>query len=58
MQPTCIILCWQKFISAKSGCYMDTWAYFQVDARVLDLAGYDLILGMDWLKQHSSMTCD
>jgi hypothetical protein len=37
---------------------MDTWAYFQVDARVLDLAGYDLILGMDWLKQHSSMTCD
>jgi hypothetical protein len=37
---------------------MDTWKYFQVDAKVLDLAGYDLILGMDWLKQHSSMTCD
>jgi predicted aspartyl protease len=31
---------------------------FLVDARVLELATYDLILGMDWLEQHSPMTCD
>jgi hypothetical protein len=31
---------------------------FQVDARVLELATYDLILGMDWLEHHRPMTCD
>jgi hypothetical protein len=31
---------------------------FISDARVLDLAAYDLILGMDWLEQHSPMKCD
>jgi predicted aspartyl protease len=31
---------------------------FQVNARVLNLAAYDLILGMDWLEQHNHMTCD
>jgi hypothetical protein len=31
---------------------------FNIDARVLDLAAYDLILGMDWLEQHRPMTCD
>jgi hypothetical protein len=29
-----------------------------VDAKILDLAAYDLILGMDWLEQHRPMTCD
>jgi hypothetical protein len=24
----------------------------------LDLAAYDLILGLDWFEQHSHMTCD
>jgi hypothetical protein len=31
---------------------------FQINARILDLAAYDLILGMDWLDQHNPMTCD
>jgi hypothetical protein len=31
---------------------------FQVDARVLDIAAYDLILGMDWLELYSPMTYD
>jgi hypothetical protein len=31
---------------------------FISDARVLDLTTYDLILGMDWLEQHSPMKCD
>jgi hypothetical protein len=29
-----------------------------VDARVLDIAAYDLILGMDWLELYHPMTCD
>jgi hypothetical protein len=29
-----------------------------VDARVLELVAYDLILGMDWLERHNPMTCD
>jgi hypothetical protein len=29
-----------------------------VDARVLDITTYDLILGMDWLELYSPMTCD
>ncbi len=28
------------------------------DMRILDLGGYDAILGMDWLTQHSPMTCN
>lgn len=28
---------------------------FSVDAKVLDLSCYDLILGMEWLEQHSPM---
>jgi hypothetical protein len=31
---------------------------FYSDARVLDIGAYDLILGMDWLEQHSPMQCD
>lgn len=27
------------------------------DMQVLDLGGYDAILGYDWLKLHSPMTC-
>jgi hypothetical protein len=29
-----------------------------MDVRVLDLAAYDLILGMDWLEQYSTMVYD
>lgn len=39
-----------------------TWwsqgATFTTPMRVLDLGGYDAILGMDWLQQHSPMTTD
>lgn len=31
---------------------------FTTNARVIELAAYDLILGMDWLEQFSPMTCD
>jgi hypothetical protein len=30
---------------------------FQTDMKVLDLGAYDAILGYDWLKQHSPMSC-
>lgn len=30
---------------------------FEYDFRVLDLGGYDAILGMDWLAQWGAMTC-
>jgi hypothetical protein len=33
-------------------------ATFKTPMRVLDLGGYDAILGMDWLKLHSPMTTD
>jgi hypothetical protein len=39
-----------------------TWwcqgATFTTPIRVLDLGGYDAILGIDWLNQHSPMTTD
>jgi hypothetical protein len=31
---------------------------FSISARILELAAYDLILGMDWLEEHSPMQCD
>lgn len=31
---------------------------FRTDMRVLELGGYDAILGMDWLGEHSPMVCD
>lgn len=31
---------------------------FQTDMRILDLSSYDAILGFDWLKGHSPMTCN
>jgi hypothetical protein len=31
---------------------------FKVDAKILGLATYDLILGMNWLEKYRSMTCD
>jgi hypothetical protein len=31
---------------------------FGIDAKILPLAHYDLIVGMDWLMQHSPMQVD
>jgi hypothetical protein len=31
---------------------------FQQDVRILELAAYNLILGMDWLELYNPMTCD
>lgn len=31
---------------------------FNVDAKVISLGAYDIILSMDWLEQHNPMTCD
>jgi hypothetical protein len=31
---------------------------FQQDVRILELAAYDLILGMDWLELYNPMTYD
>jgi hypothetical protein len=31
---------------------------FSTDVRVLHLGAYDMILGMDWLEEHSPMQCD
>jgi hypothetical protein len=31
---------------------------FKTTMRVLELGGYDAVLGMDWLKSHSPMTVD
>jgi hypothetical protein len=30
---------------------------FVTDLRVLPLDGYDAVLGMDWLEEHSNMNC-
>jgi hypothetical protein len=29
-----------------------------MDAKVLDMGAYDLVLGMNWLKQFRPMVCD
>jgi hypothetical protein len=31
---------------------------FEVNAKVVNIGDYDLVLGMDWLEQFQSMTCD
>jgi predicted aspartyl protease len=31
---------------------------FQVDAKLIDIGAYDLVLGMDWMERFSPMTCD
>lgn len=31
---------------------------FQFPVKVLALGGYDMVLGMDWLEQHSPIQCD
>lgn len=31
---------------------------FQMDAKVIPLGAYDIILGMDWVENHNPMTCD
>jgi hypothetical protein len=30
----------------------------QVDAKIIDMGAYDLVLGIDWLEQFRPMTCD
>jgi hypothetical protein len=31
---------------------------FQVDAKIIDIGAYDLVLGIDWLEQFRPMMCD
>jgi hypothetical protein len=31
---------------------------FSMDAKIIDMGAYDLVLGMDWLEQFSPMTCN
>jgi predicted aspartyl protease len=31
---------------------------FRVDAKVIEMGAYDLILGMDWLEMYKPMVCD
>jgi hypothetical protein len=31
---------------------------FQVDANIIDMSAYDLVLGLDWLQHFSPMLCD
>jgi hypothetical protein len=31
---------------------------FQVDAKIIDVGAYDLVLGMDWLERFRPMLCD
>jgi hypothetical protein len=31
---------------------------FQVDAKIIDMGAYDLVLGMDWLERSRHMICD
>jgi predicted aspartyl protease len=31
---------------------------FQLDAKLLKIGAYDLVLGMDWLERFRPMTCD
>jgi hypothetical protein len=50
-----------QFFSNKEAKDFQWWIQghtFKVDAKILDLVTYDLILGMDWLEQHRPMTCD
>jgi hypothetical protein len=51
----------QTVLSDKAIHGFEWWIHgltFLVDARVLDIAAYDLILGMDWLELYRPMTCD
>jgi hypothetical protein len=34
------------------------WHTFQVNAKIIDMGAYDLVLGMDWLERFRPMTCD
>jgi hypothetical protein len=31
---------------------------FQVNAKIIDIGAYDLVLGMDWLEEFSPLVCD
>jgi hypothetical protein len=34
------------------------WWCLQVDAKIIDIRAYDLVIGMDWLEQFRPMMCD
>lgn len=51
----------QKVLSNMEVKGLEWWLQghtFKWDARVVNLAAYNLILGMDWLEQFSPMTCE
>jgi hypothetical protein len=38
---------------------VEGWGHvYRTTMRLLGLEAYDVILGYDWLKQHSPMNCD
>jgi hypothetical protein len=51
-----------QFMSSTSAVKNLSWWYngttFADDMRILDLGGYDAVLGMDWLKKFSPMVSD
>ena len=50
-----------QFMSCTSAVKNLSWWYnvttFSEEMRILDLGGYDAVLGMDWLGAHSRMQC-
>jgi hypothetical protein len=50
-----LVLCDQQVESLE---WMTQNYTFSTKMRVLELGGYDAVLGMDWLKSHSPMTVD
>lgn len=44
--------------SCKSLQYLIQGHTFNIDVRVFLLGGYDMVLGVNWLRQHNPVTCD